>query len=221
MKPWSNWQRPLAYVAVITIISLAYYLGRGGRSSNEADDANALPPDPGYAARDAEVIETGYDGRERYRLTAKVIRQQSETAAIELESLAMAYHPDAQARAPGDTAPGPRTAEGKTSDETWHLTSDHGQVRADGDDVQLSGNVRVTGPAPGSGEPLQMTTSQLRINTPTEFFETRAPVQLSWAGHEITAVGMQADLKAGKLRLESAVHGTFAKSSSPTPGPKQ
>ncbi len=42
--------------------------------------------------------------------------------------------------------------------ELWHLTSDRGQVRADGDDVQLNGNVRVTGPAPGSGEPLSLTT---------------------------------------------------------------
>jgi LPS export ABC transporter protein LptC len=209
MRFTANWQRPLAYVAVIAVISVAYFIGRGGRDSGGGDDASALPPDPGYAARDAEVIETGYDGRERYRLSAKVIRQQSETAAIELESLSMLYHPGAQPGLTGEAAPAPSPA-GKTADDSWQLTSDHGQVRADGDDVLLSGNVRVTGPAPGTGLPLQLTTSELRINTPTEFIETRAPVKLLLSGNELDAVGMQADLKAGRLRLESEVHGRFA-----------
>ena len=208
MNTAGNWQRPLAYVAVIAIIAVAYFIGRAGRGDNDADDVAALPPNPGYEARDATVIETGYDGRERYRLSAKVIRQQTETAAIELESLAMHYHPGAQARLPGETAPTP--ASGDTSEETWHLTSDRGQVRADGDDVQLSGNVRVTAPTPGTGTPMQMTTSELRINTPTEFIETREPVRFRWSGYELDALGMQADLKAGTLRLESAVHGRFA-----------
>jgi LPS export ABC transporter protein LptC len=76
--------------------------------------------------------------------------------------------------------------------------------------VQLSGNVEVTGTAPGSGEPLTLSTRTMRINTPTEFIETKDPVTMSWSGHEIKAVGMKADLKAGKLRLESDVHGEFS-----------
>ena len=119
----------------------------------------------------------------------------------------MHYHPGALGRLPGESA---RPAEGKASDDIWHLTSNHGQVRADGDDVQLSGDVRVTGPAPGTGEPLQLTTSELRINTPTEFIETREPVRVRMSGYEVDAVGMQADLKAGSLRLESDVHVKFA-----------
>ncbi len=73
-----------------------------------------------------------------------------------------------------------------------------------------SGNVRVTGPAPSTGEPLQLTTSELRINTPTEFIETREQVQVRMSGYELDAVGMQADLKAGSLRLESDVTCQFA-----------
>ena len=95
------------------------------------------------------------------------------------------------------------------SADVWHLTSDHGEVRANGDDVQLTGNVRVIGPAPGTGEPLSLTTESMRINTPTQFIETSAPVKLRWSGHELDARGMQADLKAGTLRLESDVNGHF------------
>ena len=181
----------------------AYFIGRIGRGGDDAETAAAEVPDPGYAARDAEIIETGYDGRERYRLNAKVIRQQIESGNIELEQLEMHYHPGAQGEL---SAPQPAPS----TTEVWHLKSDRGQVRAGGDDVQLSGNVEVTGPAPGSDLPLTLTTQSLRINTPTEFIETADPVRLRWSGNELNAVGMDADLKAGKVSLKSEVHGSSA-----------
>lgn len=201
MKPFS-WSRPLAYLAIIAVVATAYFIGRANRSNNGAEAARTLP-DPGYAARDAEIIETGYDGRERYRLSARNIRQQTETGVIELEDLEMNYHPGAQARVAGEDRPA------AAEKETWHLTSDRGVVRADGDDVQLTGNVRVTGTAPGATAPLTLTTTRLRVNTPTEYIETDAPVKLTWTGHELDARGMRADLKAGTLSLESDVHGQF------------
>jgi LPS export ABC transporter protein LptC len=199
-----GWARPLAYAFSILVIAGSYFIGRSGRGDDPGDITAAIPPDPGYAARDAEVIETGYDGRERYRLTAKVIRQQTQSGVIDLEDLAMKYHPGAQAELPGEQSTD------RPAGETWHLKSDRGQVRANGDDVQLTGNVVVTGPAPGTGAPLQLATDNMRINTPTEFIETQAPVKVSWSGHELTARGMEADLKAGTLRLESDVHGEFS-----------
>ena len=203
MKSFS-WSRPLAYVAVIGVVAFAYFIGRAGRGNGNADDAAAQTADPGYAAHDAVIIETGYDGRERYRLNAKVIRQKTESGVIELETLEMNYRPDAQPRVAGE----PRPVAAETVD--WHLTSDRGTVRANGDDVQLDGNVRVTRITPGSTAPLTLTTSQLRMNTPTEYIETDAPVKLTLTGHELVARGMRADLKAGKLSLESDVHGQFA-----------
>lgn len=197
-----SWSRALAYLAVIGVIGLAYFLGSAGRDTGGVDDTAIQTPDPGYAAHDAEIIETGYDGRERYRVSAKVIRQHTDTGVVELEDLEMNYHPGGQARVAGDSRPA-------ADQETWRLASDRGQVRADGDDVQLMGNVRVTGAAPESGLPLSLTTTELRINTPTEFIETSAPVVLSLSGHQLHAVGMKADLKAGTLRLESKVHGEF------------
>ncbi|MEJ0085412.1 MAG: LPS export ABC transporter periplasmic protein LptC [Pseudomonadota bacterium] len=199
-----SWSRALGYLLVMAIVTGAYFIGRAGRGDTAADAAITLP-DPGYAALDAQVIETGYDGRERYRLNAKVIRQQGDSGVIDLETLDMDYHPGAQGTVPGEAPPSEKAAA-----EVWHLKSDSGQVRADGDDVQLNGNVLVTGHAPGSQAPLLLSTDNMRINTPTEFIETRAPVKLRWAGHELDAVGMQADLKAGTLRLESDVHGTFS-----------
>jgi LPS export ABC transporter protein LptC len=199
-----RWSRPLGAFALVALVGGVYFLGRSSRGPDDIDSSAVSPPDPGYAARDAVVIETGYDGRERYRLKAQVIRQQTEAGVIDLEKLEMDYHPGAQPQIPGDSAP---TAAEST--EVWHLKSDRGQVRANGDDVELSGNVQVTGTAPGSGEPLTLFTENMRINTPTEFIETDEPVTMRWSGHELTGSGMQADLKAGTLRLESDVHGRF------------
>jgi len=190
-----GWRRVLATIAVAAAVALAWIFGRSGPDADDADTAQVTPLDPGYAARDAEVIETGFDGRERYRLKASVIRQQTESGVIELERLQMNYHRKPQA--------------GLDPGEVWHLTSDHGLVREEGNDVELNGHVQVTGPAPGGAEPLMLLTESLRINTPTEFIETTAPVKLRWSGHELNARGMQADLKTGKLRLESDVNGHF------------
>jgi LPS export ABC transporter protein LptC len=198
-----GWRRGLAWFGVIAAVALAYFFGRGGRDDSDTDTAGVTALDPGYAARDAEVIETGYDGRERYRLKAAVIRQQTESGLIDLEQLEMNYHRNTQAAA--GEAPGAD----KDPGEVWHLTSDHGQVREEGNDVELHGNVRLTGPPQGGVEPLTLTTESLRINTPTEFIETDAAVKLRWSGHELDAIGMRADLKAGTLRLESDVNGHF------------
>jgi len=196
----TNWPRVLRYVAAIAVIGVAYFIGLRGSDDNETDAVSATSPDPGYAARDAQLIETGYDGRERYRLDARVIRQRTESGVIELEDLSMNYHIESRAEAPDASQP---------AADVWHLTSEHGEVRSNGDDVQLSGNVRVTGPAPDTGEALSLTTDNMRINTPTQFIETKAPVKLRWSGHELNARGMEADLKAGTLRLESDGNGRF------------
>ena len=119
-----GWSRPLNYIVVLALVAGAYFIGIGGRGGSDSDALVVMPPDPGYAARDAEVIETGHDGRERYRLNARVIRQQPETGAIDLESLSMDYHPGAQGRIPGEE-PAAGAAE-----EVWHLKSDRGQIRA-------------------------------------------------------------------------------------------
>jgi len=199
------WSRLFGYVVVIGVVAAAWFFGIAGRSDNATDAAALLPPDPGYAALGAQVIETGYDGRERYRLNAKAIHQQGDNGVIDLEQLEMNYHPGAQGELPGE-----QPASTKKATEVWHLTSDRGQVRADGDDVQLNGNVQVTGPAPGSEAPLVLTTDNMRVNTPTQFIETDAPVQIRQSGNLIYAVGMEADLKAGNVRLKSKVHASSA-----------
>jgi LPS export ABC transporter protein LptC len=184
-------------IGIVAVVAIAIIFSRGGREVGDIDTAEVPPLDPGYAARDAVVIETGYDGRERYRLKAAVIRQQTESGVIDLEQLDMDYHRNAHS---GGQSPSASAGPG----EVWHR-----QVLTEGDDVELKGNVRVTGPAQDGAEPLSMTTDSLRVNTPTEFIETDSAVVFRWSGYELKALGMRADLKTGKLSLESDVNGHF------------
>jgi lipopolysaccharide export system protein LptC len=107
MKTWS---RLLGFVLVIAVVAVAWFFGLNGRSDNASDTTTAMPPDPGYAALGAEVIETGYDGRERYRLNAQAIRQQGDGGVIDLDQLEMNYHPEAQGAVPGEPAPPGKSA---------------------------------------------------------------------------------------------------------------
>jgi LPS export ABC transporter protein LptC len=200
-----SWSRLLAYAGGIAVVGGVYFISVANRGGGGTDPTAVQAPDPGYAARDAQVIETGYDGRERYRLNASVVRQRSDGGAIDLENLKMDFHPGAQGQLAGE-----KPLTGKAASEIWHLTSDHGQVQANGDDVQLTGNVVVTGPAPGTDGLMTLTTDTMSINTPTQFISTDDAVRFRWSGYDLTAKGMQADLKAGTLRLESDVHGEFS-----------
>jgi LPS export ABC transporter protein LptC len=200
--------RPLGIGIVITLVAGVYFISRMSRGS---DTDNASAPqlrDPGYAAHDAEVIETGEDGRERLRLTADNIRQRSETGAIELERLAMNYVPTDET--PSDKGARPAEPASRDAQRSWRVTADRGTVQANGDQVRLDGNVNVLAPAPGSGAPVELTTDLLFMSTVAEVIRTESPVTVKLSGHRITAVGLQADLKARKLRLESDVHGTFS-----------
>lgn len=198
--------RPLGIGIVIALVAGVYFISRMSRGSDTDDAAAPQLRDPGYAARDAEVIETGEDGRERYRLTAERIRQQSETGEIELERLAMNYRPTEEST---DTGSKPASSNAPGALSAWRVTADRGGVQANGDQVRLDGNVHVIGPAPGSGAPVELNTEVLFMSLDAEVIRTESPVAVQFSGHRLTAVGLQADLKARTLRLESDVHGTF------------
>ena len=55
----------------------------------------------------------------------------------------------------------------------------------------------------------ELRTARLTLDTDAERASTRDPVTLAFGRHEMRANGLQADLKAGTLRLESDVNGHF------------
>lgn len=144
---------------------------------------------PGYSARHAEIVETGKDGRPMYIVRAETVRQMPDTQSVIMETVRLEMRDE--------------------SGQRWTARADYGQIFQDQADVQLSGDVLVSGTFPGSPDPAQISTERLSFDTNNEIVRTKSPVALNWAGRRIQAKGLVANLKDQSLRLESNVHGNF------------
>jgi lipopolysaccharide export system protein LptC len=175
---------------IAAIIAGSFLIGQqGGAPQDAATGEQTAEPDPGYAARDAEVIETGADGRELYRLNAELIRQDPKSGVVELESIAMNYRTETQA--------------------LWNVKAQRGKVLQEGDVIELDGKVRVTGPMPDTSRTIQLETERLTFETRADRILTDAPVLMSWTGQRMAAVGLDANLKDETVQLKSRVNGRF------------
>ena len=174
---------------VLALVLGTILLGRSGPSLEPPATGDAITDDPGYAARDAEVVQSGADGRAVYRLRARVIRQLPRAQRVELEHLTMNY----------------RTTQGAK----WRLLADHGELPQDASEIEVDGSVHLSGPIEGSSAPLDVRTDHLTFNTRSEIVTTDAEVTLLWAAQQLVATGLIANLQSELVQLQSRVHGHF------------
>lgn len=179
--------RLLLLVALVAL--LLVILRRGGDDGPAAPGAGAGPDGTGYYLRDALVREYGDDGQVRLEVATRGATQELATGSIRLEEVTVNYF----------ALPGQR----------WRLTADGGLARPDMDTVELAGNVVMTGGRQALPEPAVLRTERLSLDTREQRARTDAAVTLGFGHYAIAATGMQADLKAETLRLESGVNGRF------------
>lgn len=179
-----------ALIIVAVIAAAVMLMNRRETESTSSVTSENRVQEPGYSARNAEVIETGPDGRPMYTLRADIIRQLPDSKTVTLEVVNMEL----------------RDEDGSH----WTARADYGEIMEDAINVNLVGAVKVTGVLPGSYQPAEIHTERLAFNTETEIVKTRSPVMLNWGGRRINAQGMEASLKEQSLRLESRVHGIFS-----------
>ena len=181
--------RSITTVVVIAAVVGSALLGQQRFKRESAPTAVARTPDPGYAARDAELIETGEDGRPLYRLNAATIRQHPTNGSVQLDKVRMSYR-------------------GEESSQ-WSLSAERGAIRENNEHIELAGDVRVVGLLSGTGGLAQILTDRLNFDTRTEVASTPDPVTFIWAGRKLEGIGLTANLKDRQVRLESNVHGRF------------
>jgi len=180
--------RVLIGLALLAVLIGSILLGRQQGPTATPSPASPAADASGYAARDAEVIETGEDGLPIYTLHAQLIQQRPNDERVQLDALQLTF----------------RASDGKQ----WTARADAGQIRDGGRRIDLFGNVVVQGFLPDSDLPAEIHTSVLNVDTSTEIISTQVPVVLRWSGNEIEARSLRANLKERRLRLESA-HGSF------------
>ena len=178
--------RIFSALVFIVVIGGTIFFG-GQQSETIAPTIVEEPRDPGYAARDAKLIQTGPDGRALYTIDANVIRQQPNDNTIDLEHATLGFF--------------------DANGALWTARGEHGEVGQDTRIVELSDNVHVNGTPQGTLQPAEIVTNRLAFDTNTKIATTQEPVTLTWSGQEIKGKGMRASLNDGRLQLESAVHG--------------
>jgi lipopolysaccharide export system protein LptC len=179
------------FAALVFIVVIGGTIVFGGQQAeNTAPTIVEEPRDPGYAARDAKLVQTGPDGHPLYTLNADVIRQQPNDDTVELENATLGLY--------------------DSNGSLWTARGERGKVGQNTGIVELSDDVHVSGTPPGTQEVAQMATDQLTFDTSTKVATTKDPVTLTWSGQEIKGKGMRASLNDGRVQLESSVHGRAA-----------
>jgi len=178
--------RIFSALVFIVVIGGTIFFG-GQQSETTAPTIVEEPRDPGYAARDAKLIQTGPDGRALYTIDADVIRQQPNDNTVELEHATLGFF--------------------DANGALWTARGEQGEVGQDTGIVELSDNVHVNGTPQGSLQPAQIVTNRLAFDTNSKIASTQEPVTLTWSGQEIKGKGMRATLNDGRVQLESAVRG--------------
>lgn len=157
------------------------------------DRAPETPPGevqrPGYYVTGVDLQEFDADGKLRIGLESVSAQEDPASGVVRLAEVAVDYH-----------APNGRR---------WQLTAEEARVPPGSRVVEFEGDVRLSG-APDAGQPAtELATPRLSLDTASEIAETRSPVELAFGTHRMRALGMRADLEAGRLRLDSDVSGRF------------
>ncbi len=183
--------RALAAAAVIALLAIAWLaLNDETRGPNVPATATVSAQSPGYSARDAVLIETGEDGRPVYTLRAAQMREQPATHVALLDQVEMQF----------------RDADGRL----WEGRANEARVIDQAAQVDLAGDVALSGLLPGNAEPVRISTDRLSVDTRSEIVGTPDEVTIDWGGGQLHARGIVARLRDQRIRLESQIHGRYA-----------
>ncbi len=182
--------RVLAGAVLIALLVAGWLLLNNEEMGPAAPLAGARPPpNPGYSAHNASLIETGPDGRPMYTIHAAEIEQQPDSQVTELDDVTMQFRDE--------------------GGHVWNGRADRGFVLDNASQIDLSGAVRLWGVLPSTQQPIQVSSDRFAVDTRTEIVTTKDPVVLEWSGQVLHAHGLIAHLREQRVRLESDVHGTY------------
>lgn len=178
------------FAVLVFVVVIGGTIVFGGQQGENTAPTTIEEPlrDPGYAARDAKMVQTGPDGRPLYTLDADVIRQQPNDDTVQLEQARLGFY--------------------DANGSLWTARGDSGEVGQNTGKVELMGDVHVSGTPQGTKAPLEIATNRLDFDTNGKVASTHDPVSITWSGQQIRGKGMRVTLNDGRMQLESAVHGT-------------
>jgi LPS export ABC transporter protein LptC len=182
--------RGFVVLAILLVGVLSVMLGRRGAEPEQAAPARE-PLQPGYYMVDARITDVGPDGKPIVRIESERIVQKPTDSSIVLEGVEVVYNAD--------------------EDVQWTLNAAEGVVPPNSRLIHLLGDVRIKGRPRPAAVPGIIRTESLTVDTEKSVATTRSRVDIEWGNRRLSAMGLHADLKAERLRLESSVHGRFVR----------
>lgn len=173
---------PLFILAVVVTITLQF----GGI---EIEDERSKPPDHSdYYIRGAKMSKLGPNGKLLYQVQAEEILHFRDRSA-QMTNLSLHY----QGGGAG----------------IWFLKAGKGRIPADGETVELVGDVVIKGKRPERGL-IQMHMSEVEVIPEQGLMRTDKPVSILEPDSRISAIGMEADILSDVITLSKNVQVRYA-----------
>jgi lipopolysaccharide export system protein LptC len=143
----------------------------------------------GYYMNRANLVATGDDGHVLFRASARTATQDFDEGTINLQGVRVTYDP--------------------ATDIPWALQAQNGKIPADGNIIQLAGDVVARTKNDGNSTMI-INTDYLELDTETYVADTERKVAIEYTNNLVFATGMRAFFKEDRVQLISNVNGNFA-----------
>lgn len=175
-----TWRSALILLLLLAAVASGWSVWRLSRPS----EAGVLKARPDYVLREFEMTSLGKDGREAFILRGPLLQRDPADKTMAMAT-PLFLVPDRGGR-------------------YWHVRADDGFVPADGERLDLRGNVIATSPAEAPPT-TRITTDQLSLFPRQHRATSSAAVLVTRPGHTMRGVGMQADFERQRVSLLSQV----------------
>ena len=180
---------PLLLLALLA--ALLFWVNQSARAPSPVQDEGSRRGAPDYMIENFSAVRMDRDGVSRHLLSAKRMLHYPDDDTTDLEH--------------------PRFINTEPGKPTMQVDADQAKMSANGEDIYLTGNVRVLRSAgKGRGE-TAMTTSFLHLLPDDGIAKTDRPVVITEANAVIKAVGMEVSNRTQVTRLLSQVRVVHAK----------
>jgi LPS export ABC transporter protein LptC len=177
-----NYRLLIAFGLVLVGVAVWLTLLSGQNGPVATQASRRAGPDQGYSATDASLVETGTDGLPLYTLQAHQMQEDPGSDLIHLKTVHMSFR--------------------DSSGGQWQARADEATAQQDSALVDLAGAVDVSGDFAGSDQPAHILTSRLHVDIHRELIRTHSAPMVTWAGNEITAPGLEVDIKHHNVKFE-------------------
>jgi LPS export ABC transporter protein LptC len=145
----------------------------------------------GYYVRGARLLRTDETGHVAYRILAQRLEERTDEERLLLEGVQIEYHP--------------------ANEVPWIITAGNGSAPKDASRLDLGGGVELRSEPTDGSSPTHIVTDSLRFELKSSTAISDQRTELSVGDWHLSGKGLRAHLKDEWLRLESDVHGKFAR----------